>query len=191
MGVSVFVSVPRPHTAKQAAFIKHIEDYLVSRGLERRTLGITDYDTHAPLTAVRRMLIESNGLLAVAFRRVHVTSAILREGADVERQQATPLDNFWLTSPWCHIETAMAFQMGLPILILRERGVIPDGILEKGVSGAYLPEFDLDDPNSFDLGDPTSFGIGKSPEARQLLSEWEGYVRHVVRVKGLPPQLYY
>ncbi len=183
MGVSVFVSVPRPHTSRQEAFIKHIEDYLVSRGLERRTLGVTDYDTHAPLTAVRRMLIESNGLLAVAFRRVHVTSAILRDGADFGQQMATPMSSFWLTSPWCHIETAMAFQMGLPILILRERDVLPDGILERGVTGAYLPEFDLDDPKSFNLA--------TSPEARQLLSEWEGYVRHVVRVKGLPPQLYY
>lgn len=183
MGVSVFVSVPHPHTSKQDAFIGSIRNYLLSRGLEPRTLGITDYDTHNPLTAVRRMLIESNGLLAVAFRRIHVTSAILRDGADVEQQQATPLDSFWLTSPWCHIETAMAFQMGLPILILRERGVRPEGILEKGVTGAYLPEFDLDDSNSFDLG--------RSVEARQLLSEWEGYVRHVVRIKGLPPQLYY
>ncbi len=183
MGVSVFVSVPRPYTAKQAAFIKHIEDYLVSRGLERRTLGVTDYDTHAPLTAVRRMLIESNGLLAVAFRRVHITSAMVRDGADFEQQEATSLGNVWLTSPWCHIETAMAFQMGLPILILRERGVIADGILERGVTGAYLPEFNLDDPESLN--------VERSPEARQLLSEWEGYVRHVVRIKGLPPQLYY
>jgi hypothetical protein len=33
--------------------------------------------------------------------------------------------------------------MGLPILVLREAGVIEDGILEKGVAGIYLPEFDL------------------------------------------------
>ena len=183
MDVPVFVSVPRPHTSKQHAFIVKITEYLESRGLEPRTLGVTDYDTRNPLTAVRRMLIESNGLLSIAFRRVHVTSATLRDGADFEQQQATPLSPFWLTSPWCHIETAMAFQMGLPILILREHGVIPDGILEKGVTGLYLPEFNLDDPGSFD--------VDRSREARQLLSEWEGYVRHVVRIKGLPPQLYY
>lgn len=186
MGVSVFLSVPHPHMSKQDAFIGSIREYLRSRGLEPRTLGVTDYDTHNPLTAVRRMLIESNGLLSVAFRRVHVTSATLRDGADFEQQRAAELPSFWLTSPWCHIETAMAFQMGLPILILRERGVKDEGILEKGVSGLYLPEFDLDDPKSFDLGDSKTFA-----EGRQLLSEWEGYVRHVVRIKGLPPQLYY
>jgi hypothetical protein len=187
MGVSVFVSVPRPHKAKQEAFIKSLRAYLASRGMDGRTLGVTDYDTHAPLSAVRRVLIESNGLLAVAFRRVHVETSVLREGAEVEDTVETRMDNYWLTSPWTHIETAMAFQMGLPILVLRERGVVPDGILERGVTGIYLPEFDLDHPHF--SSDTTEWT--KRPEWSQLLSEWEGYVRHVVRTKGLPPRLYY
>jgi hypothetical protein len=33
----------------------------------------------------------------------------------------------WMTSPWAHIETAMAYQIGPPILILREEGVVDDG----------------------------------------------------------------
>ena len=182
MGISVFVSVPQAHLSKQHAFINRLYSHLADRGLEHHTLGVTDYDTNAPLTAVRRMLIESNGLIAVAFRRVHVTAAVLRDGADMAHRQALPMGEFWLTSPWCQIETAMAFQLGLPILILRERGVLADGILEKGVTGLYLPEFDLDDPGR---------DLFASPEGRQLLSEWEGYVRHVVRIKGLPPQLYF
>ena len=34
----------------------------------------------------------------------------------------------------------------MPILILRETGVIADGILEIGVLGNYMPEFDLASP---------------------------------------------
>ena len=37
----------------------------------------------------------------------------------------------------------MAYQIGLPVLILRERGVVDEGILERGVLGLYMPEFDL------------------------------------------------
>jgi hypothetical protein len=48
-----------------------------------------------------------------------------------------------MTIPWCHIEAAMAFQLGLPLLIFRKRGVHDDGALERGVTGFYLPEFDL------------------------------------------------
>ena len=38
----------------------------------------------------------------------------------------------------------MAYQLGLPILIFRQKGVIDDGILERGVVGLYMPEFDLE-----------------------------------------------
>jgi hypothetical protein len=34
----------------------------------------------------------------------------------------------------------------LPILIFREKDVVDDGILEKGIVGLYMPEFDLDKP---------------------------------------------
>ena len=40
----------------------------------------------------------------------------------------------------------MAYQLGLPVLILREKGVIEVGILEKGVVGLYMPEFDVEQP---------------------------------------------
>lgn len=74
-----------------------------------------------------------------------------------------------------------AFQLGLPILILRESGVIADGILEKGVLGTYMPEFD------------TSILVDdylRSPEWRDLIWKWEGQTRQVVETKGNPPKLY-
>lgn len=37
----------------------------------------------------------------------------------------------------------MAYQIGLPLLILRESGILGDGVLEKGIIGLYMPEFDL------------------------------------------------
>ena len=40
-------------------------------------------------------------------------------------------------------QVGMAFQIDLPILVLREAGVVADGILEKGSSAFYLPTFDL------------------------------------------------
>jgi len=36
------------------------------RGLEPRTLGVTDYDMDAPLKAIRRLMLESNGLITIA-----------------------------------------------------------------------------------------------------------------------------
>lgn len=92
-----------------------------------------------------------------------------------------PIHDQYLTSPWAHIEAAMAFQSGLPILILRETGVLDDGILERGVTGLYLPEFDLDNPIDAYLD---------SAEFRQLFEQWAHQVQSVVATKGQPPVLY-
>ena len=75
----------------------------------------------------------------------------------------------------------MAYQLGLPILLLRERGVLDDGILERGVAGLYMPEFDLEKPVGHYFA---------SAEWSGVIGKWEGYVRSVVDRKGTLPQLY-
>lgn len=69
MRIPVFLSYPKPHWARQEAFMARLETSLRGRGLEPRTLGVTDYDMDAPLKAIRRLMLESNGLITVAFRR--------------------------------------------------------------------------------------------------------------------------
>lgn len=180
MNVSVFLSYPRPHLKNQQVFIDTLAKYLCYRGLEPRTLGVTDYDMEAPLKAIRRLMLESNGLLSVAFRRSIINDGTYKPFSDMN-ETSKDLANVWLTSPYCQIEPAMAFQLGLPVLIFREKGVLADGILEKGVLGIYMPEFDLEQPIS---------EYFKSPEFLQILARWEGCVRKVVENKSNPPHLY-
>jgi hypothetical protein len=153
-GISVFLSYPKPCFGRQEAFVSKISKYLSERGMAPRTLGVTDYDMDAPLTAIRRLMLESNGLITIAFRR---------------------------TTPWAHIEPSMAYQIGLPVLILREKDVLADGVLERGVLGLYMPEFDLD--KSID-------DYFQNEEWKGMIGKWEGYVRAVVDRKGRPPGLF-
>ena len=180
MGIPIFLSYPKPYVLRQEVFIKKIIEYLKSRGLEEKTLGVSEYDMKAPLTAIRRLLLESNGLITVAFRRSLIEGGKCKPDSD-NGNIGYDLSKRWLTSAYCQIEPAMAFQIGLPIIILREKGVVEDGILEKGVSGIYLPEFDLSEPID---------AYFKTKEWLHLVSEWEGYVRRVVETKGNPPKLY-
>ena len=181
MRVSVFLSHPTPCFAKQEKFIGQVREFLKNQGFEPRTLGVTDYDMDAPLKAIRRLMIESNGLISVAFRRTFIEKGSMRYRTDIESLEETSIDGKWMTTPWSHIEAAMAYQLGLPILIFREKGVIDDGILEKGIVGTYMSEFDLDNlPEDYFSASQWSSIIGK----------WEGYVRSVVERKGNPPQLY-
>lgn len=124
--------------------------------------------------------MESNGLLTVAFRRGYIQHGQGKPDSDISEPNYDISDK-WITSPYCQIEPAMAFQLGLPILILREKGVIAEGILEKGVTGTYLPEFDLANPIEQYL---------ESSEWQQPIVKWENLVRRVVENKGCPPKLY-
>ncbi|WP_197073658.1 hypothetical protein NYE80_07640 [Paenibacillus sp. FSL H7-0357] len=140
---------------------------------------MTDYDMDAPLTAIRRLMLESNGIITIAFRRAFIEKGIGKPNGDIG-QDSYDISNNWMTSPYSHIEPAMAFQIGLPILIFREDGVIAEGILEQGVTGLYMPEFNLDKQiNYFD-----------TLEWTQVIGKWEGHVRSVVQNKGCPPKLY-
>lgn len=146
-----------------------------------RTLGVTDYDMDAPLKAIQRLMLESNGLITIAFKRALITEVRVRADADIAEMEESEIRNMWLTSPYCHIEPAMAYQLGLPILILREKGVIQEELLEKGVVGTYMPEFSLEEE---------SFDYLQSPEWNDLVGKWEGFVRIVFDIKGNSPKLY-
>ncbi len=181
MAIPVFLSYPKPCFGKQDGFVDELRRYLESRDFLPRTLGVTDYDMDAPLTAIRRLMLESNGLITIAFRRTYIDKGTARFRTDIEGLAPVELNDKWLTTPWAHIEPAMAYQLGLPILILRETGVVDDGILEQGVAGVYMPEFDLTD---------YSDEYFKTAEWRGIIGKWEGYVRAVVESKGTPPRLY-
>ena len=181
MRTSVFVSYPKPFLQRQQDFIDALCTYLRGRGLEPRTLGVTDYDMDAPLKAIRRLMMESNGLITIALRRIKIVDAIRRPNADFDGQSESVVKDEWLTSPYSQIEPAMAYQIGLPVLILRERGVIAEGLLEQGVVGLYMPVFDLTVPDS---------KYFNSNEWTDCIWKWEGYVRAVVDAKGHPPRLF-
>lgn len=179
--ISIFLSQPRPCMIEQQEFVDRICAYLDSRGFAPRTLGVTDYDMDAPLKAIRRLMQESNGLITIAFRRTYVTQATEYHGTNLPNLKEFALADQWLTSPWAHIEPAMAYQLGLPILLFREDGVVADGLFEQGVVGSYMPVFDT----SRALDDYFA-----SPEWEALIVKWESQVRTVVERKGNPPQLY-
>lgn len=181
MRISVFLSYPTPCFSQQKVFIDKIHDFLKSQGFEPRTLGVTDYDMDAPLKAIRRLMMESNGLITIAFKRIYIEKGMQRYRTDIDRLEERSIDGKWMTTPWPHIEAAMAYQLGLPILIYREKGVIDDGVLERGVVGLYMTEFDLDNIKD---------DYFASAEWNGIIGKWQGYVRAVVEKKGSPPQLY-
>jgi len=194
MKTVIFLSYPRPHLKKQQDFINKLKDYLEEQGLIPLTLGVTDYSLDAPLQAIRSMMMHSSGLITIAFKQTRIYKAVKRPGEmlppdskivgiltqEIEDKGGEIKDK-WLTSPYCQIEPAMAFQLGLPVLIFRERDVLEEGILDKGVLGQYMPEFDLDNQEQ---------SYFKTEEFMQLMTNWIRDVRIVVVNRGKPPKLF-
>jgi hypothetical protein len=179
--IAVFLSRPTPYLESQSRFIDGVCSYLDEHGYAPRTLGVTDYDLDVPLKAIRRLMLECNGLITLALARTYVAKGAANYQTDLGSVSERSIDGVYLTTPWSHIEAAMAYQLGLPVLVIREAKVLADGLLEKGVLGTYMPEVDLDKP-------PAEYF--ESQQWLQTISKWEGYVRAVVDNKGNPPRLY-
>lgn len=176
-GIPVFLSYGRPVNSSQQIFIDRLCEYLISRGLEPRTFGVSDYSLLEPLPAIKRVMLETNGLLAIAFARDFAETYVYRKG-DPNSEVTFP--NVWFSTPYTQIETAMAFQQGLPIFIARQNLVSDDGrfsgVLEKGVLDLRNPVFDVDHPDTF----------FNSEEFKQIINMWENQVRNYHNRKGFP-----
>lgn len=179
MKIPVFLSTPKCFKKDQESFLRAVEELLSSEGLLPRTLGRSQYDMDAPLEGIRRMMAGSCGLLALAFRRTWIEKGVDKPDSDVG-ETSSPRDGVWLTSPYVQIEPAMAFQLGLPILVWREEGVIADGILDRGAMGCSMPSFDLKNGNP-DL---------TTERWREPMVEWIRRVRTVYNKRGAPPRLW-
>lgn len=178
MRIPVFVSAPKTYLVRQEAFINEVEGELKQHDLRPMTLGRSDYDMNAPLDAIRRLMLGSCGLICVGFRRTFIETGADRPRSD-KNEPSHPRDKTWLSSPYSQIEPAMAYQIGLPILLWREEGVIDDGVFDRGAVGLSMPTFNLDTPPK--LSDPSW---------SQPLREWIDLVRTVYRKRGTPPQLW-
>ena len=173
MRIPIFLSISQPINEYQNYFLKKLQAKLIKLDFDPRTIGVTDYDMETPLAGIRRLLLETNGMITIAFKRINIESGVSKPGTEKEKK----ICNKWLSSSFCQIEPAMAFQIGLPILIFREKGVIEEGVFEKGVVGQYMPEVDASNKKTID-----DFFAKK--EFNQIIDQWGVYVKHYWYQKG-------
>lgn len=178
MEIPVFISCPKSYLNRQESFLDKVEEHLRSCELRPMTLGRNEYSIDSPLEAIRRMMAGSFGLLALAFRRTHIRDGVDRPQSD-RGEPEWNRSGSWLSSPYCQIEPAMAYQIGLPVLIWREAGVVAEGLLDRGAVGLAMPEFNLDRPPDL-----------SQREWRQPMQDWVDRVRAAHRRTGKAPELW-
>jgi len=176
--INIFVSHSSPINREQLAFRDALWEYLKKHGMDAVTLGYNIYDMEYPLRGIKNWMEQCYGLICIGFRRSQIQNgsvykkAVIKDRYTIqnENEPGDSLNSKWLTSPFCHIETAMAYQFDIPILVFRESGVISDGMLETGNMGLYMPEFSLNQKT------PEDYMYSK--EFNQLMALWMERVKN-------------
>jgi hypothetical protein len=126
--LNVFVSVGGTATEKQEAFVRAVEDRLRSEGLVPHTVGRNTFSADAPLKTVTELLGKCSGTLVIALERSYFAAGVEKRGGPKE----SALADVKLPTPWNHIEAAMSYARGLPLMVVVESGLKSEGLLERG-----------------------------------------------------------
>lgn len=124
--IPVFLSVGEPHNDEQRAYLAALIAHLRRRGVAAETLGQSFWSVEKPLRPVQRKMREVHGAVVLAMERFRSLEGLYKEGSAAERRAA---DQRFATV-WTHIEGAMAYQLDLPLLILKDDRLVPEGMFD-------------------------------------------------------------
>lgn len=126
--MNVFVSVGSTANPAHESFVRAVEDRLRAEGLTPLTVGRNYFTSDSPFIGVNKLMDDCRGAVVIALERIHVDSATEKRGSPAEGK----LQDVKLATPWNQIEATLAYSRKLPLLVLVEKGVRQDGLLEQG-----------------------------------------------------------
>ena len=124
----IFVSVGRTSTREQEDFVCAIEERLRAEGFTPCTVGRNAWTAGAPLKRVMELMSECAGAVIIALERTYFPDGVERRG----NPEAAQLKDIRLPTSFNQVEAAMAYTFGHPMLVIVERGLREEGLLERG-----------------------------------------------------------
>jgi hypothetical protein len=152
----VFISMGTPYTQPYRQFRDELETFLRnSCGVDPRIVGKNEYPSGSPLAHIRSVMGECAGVIIVAYERKYLETGMEKRGADSPQK----LENRIYTTPWNHIESAIAYSLGLPLYIFCQKGLCEEGLIENKIDW-YVQYVDIGP------------GILSKPELSDSLRAW-------------------
>lgn len=163
--IPVFLSTTNTVNDLQGQFLDRLIAEIEEALLFPRTLPVSEQYPENILTNIRRLVFSSYGLFAINFRRFFVE---ILESNVGQPPTTTP---FWEGSTFSQIEPAMAFQFGIPILLVRESGTdVSNGIWAGGITPLNIfVDWDSDNQSVDDFFN--------SVQWREVFANWAAEVR--------------
>lgn len=135
--VHIFVSRPTWVSCEYEMGLDTFLKSMAHMGLTPRTLGSSDYPSKAPLDEVIEIMDECQGAIILGYPQVQISKGTIKE--NLLESELT------LATEWNHIEAALAYSKGLPILVIHHL-TVSRGIFDRGVMNAFLHSVDLKSP---------------------------------------------
>jgi hypothetical protein len=121
----VFVSVGTPGNESQRVFRDAMVRSIDHVGLEPRLLTKRDWDYKNPLRGLRRAMSDCSGAIVIAYARYHFPN-----GEEIRIDGVRSLTDVMFPTSWNQIEAAMAYERGLPLLVVAQSGLHADAVFE-------------------------------------------------------------
>ena len=172
--IPIFLSTTTHLNNNQQRFLNRLILEIENALLFPRTLPLSESYPESILTDIRRLVSSSYGMLAVNLRRFKVQTVEDNTGT------VTPSTPFWQGSVYSQVEPSMAFQFGLPLLLVREEDTdANNGIWAGGIAPLNL--FIV-----WHSQTQTVEQFFKTPEWRSAFANWCAQVRNAFYIQTEP-----
>ena len=114
-------------------YIEKLFEYLKKKGFLPETLGITSFSHQKGYIHISKSMNECFGAIILGISR-DFFEGVEKKGIRENNESKEQKSKKWQPTRWNHIEGAMAYEVGLPLLILADKKVkdlYPDGIFHE------------------------------------------------------------
>ncbi len=143
----MFLSLSSAVGPAQVAFVAAMIRAIASHDMTPIRIPGVRRSSPAPLELILRLMQTCVGTIVIAMARNHVLEGI----EYVEHGDGQRYRDRHLTTEWIQIETALAYQRGHPILVLRENLVHPAALLDPATSRLTVLTFSLQRDSTGDV----------------------------------------
>lgn len=130
----VFLSRPNWIPNSHEKGIDNFYNVLDSMELNPRTIGKTDFPNQSPLDEVISLMKKCEGTIVLGLPQIEFESGIIKGKTSSEK--------IYLATEWNHIEAALAYSIGHPLLIIHHNQ-ISRGIFDRGACNSFIYEVDM------------------------------------------------
>jgi hypothetical protein len=126
MAIDVYLSAGRPANQEQEDFLQAVERFLKQHDLNPLTPGRSHLANKQPLKAVEQCMRTCKGIVVVAYERLYAPLAIERRGGPDKQEHPDAI----VPTVWNQVEGAIGYTLGLPVLIIAQKGLRSEALLE-------------------------------------------------------------